>query len=354
MSTTYAGVPSNVGPNAATPTITAPVDGDSDSAATFTASLQVLTDQTAFLLKVIQGMALENLSLGTNASSASDVAYNGSSTFAAGLQSGTTTHWATSPDGKTWTNITSGGVLGGRSVIWVPSLSLFVGAMGTTGTCGVETSPLGVTWTNRTIPSTVGMPSLGNSIAFGASILVAAVGNTGQVISSPDGITWTARGTTPMASRVMTRVAFGGGQFVAASDDGYIFTSPDGITWTARGRVLTTTLSNTVLYHSKLALYFFFDASSTAYYTSTDAITWTSRTFSPGGGYISAAWGILVATVTVSSVLWLYTSSDGINWTALCPLVPASAQGLRGNVGDRVFVLVGGSSPYVSLAAPNL
>jgi hypothetical protein len=368
MPANYTGVPGNVGPNAVVPVVALPVDGDGDAAGSFTPALQALADQSALYLKVLQQVALSNWTLGTGAAGANDFASNGNSTYVAALNSITTTHWATSPDGKTWTGIVSAPTALASAVLWVPSLGLFVGTVVGSGTTtyGIETSPTGATWTARTVPDTNGANPATGSLAFGAGVLV-ATGNTGKVISSPDAITWTARGTTPMAGKGMVSVAFGGGQFVAISTDCYVFTSPDGLTWTARGQVVATAVTALgVVYNARAGRFVVVAGGGVGSSSSADGITWTAGTAPFGGSAFVArlayAWGNVLTSASVSAGsgynVTLYGSPDsGVTWNALGVAFYMSslgtAQGLR-LANDRLFVGQFAASPVVSLAAPGL
>jgi len=108
---------------------------------------------------------------------------------------------------------------------------LFVAIARSTST-SFATSPDGITWTERTVPS-----GAYYAIIYANNLWV-AVGN-GVCVTSTDGITWTAR---TMAGNMGT-IAYGRGLFVAFGAGKFggsysgattYYTSPDGITWTSR------------------------------------------------------------------------------------------------------------------------
>lgn len=110
----------------------------------------------------------------------------------------------------------------------------------------------------------------------------------------------------------LSNVAFGNGVYVAVGS-GSFATSTDGITWTTRtspsglnhngitfgSGLFVTTVSNGI--------------TSTSIYTSTDGITWTART-SPSTGYQGVFFGNSLFVAFGSTIV--STSTDGITWTS--------------------------------------
>lgn len=155
--------------------------------------------------------------------------------------------------------------------------SMFI--LGGTWTSGVTTYPLlatstdGINWTQVEMFSNQSSGSGVTSIAQIGNVLVAAIPNTQNYGYSADGgLTWLRRNTLPNNSS---------GKVVA------------------NGTLFMTYLSN----------------SSTSYYTSSDGITWTSRTAAQniyGMGVCGDTFGI---TYDNFSVVVPRYSTDGINWT---------------------------------------
>jgi hypothetical protein len=91
----------------------------------------------------------------------------------------------------------------------------------------ILTSTDGVNWIPR--GTTLPLFDLGG-VAFGWGLFV-AVGGGGSILTSDNGVDWDQRSSGTDA--ILTRVAFGGGQFVGVGA-GALLTSPDGVNWTQR------------------------------------------------------------------------------------------------------------------------
>lgn len=138
----------------------------------------------------------------------------------------------TSTDGVTWTNRTSGS---GSTITTIRYLNNnFLYTAGTT--LGYSTN--GTTWTANVVGTAAHY-----DVSYGAGVYV-AVGNSDTVRTSTDGTTWTAQ-TSPFASTaVLMSVVFSNNIFIVIPENSpdratgttffrYI-TSTDGITWTSR------------------------------------------------------------------------------------------------------------------------
>lgn len=147
----------------------------------------------------------------------------------------TSSTYATSPDGLTWTARTFpvSGNYSGNS--W--NGSVFCVTSSTTGTNAL-TSPDGITWTQQTLPFSAAWSLL----AWTGSNFVAIPTSGSQGAISPDGITWSLI-TLPIASS-WTAMAYANSQLVLASTQGKILTSPDGTTWTDRSPSHTLSYSS--------------------------------------------------------------------------------------------------------------
>ncbi len=122
------------------------------------------------------------------------------------------------------------GASGGMQAI-IHAKGLFVGV----GNSGVlVTSPDGRNWTERT--SGFGSSQI-TDIAFGNDVFV-IVGADGKIASSTNGTTWTMR-TNPLGNTHMYTIAFGAGRFIAAGGTFYGITSTDGITWEGDVNIVT-------------------------------------------------------------------------------------------------------------------
>lgn len=230
------------------------------------------------------------------------------------LPNSTGTTFATSTDGITWTNHTTG--LPAASASWV-AITYAAGTWvaldgGTTNKCITSTD--GLTWTQQTLPASASW----TGVAYGNGVFCAIRGNTStnQCATSPDGVTWTAR---TMASSVdWQAIAYANSTFVAtASGTTTSGTSPDGITWTAR-TMPSADVWASLAYGN--GLFVALGYASTAAASSPDGVTWTARTLPSAVKWFGVVFGEsnFVATSTdfagtgsdVAS-----TSDDGITWT---------------------------------------
>jgi hypothetical protein len=235
----------------------------------------------------------------------------------------------TSPDGINWTVRTVPSTnYYWTSVVWSPSLGLFVAVAQASITAGqfnyVMTSPDGINWTSRTTPNENTWFSITWSPSLSLFVAVASTGNgTGQrVMTSPDAITWTSR--TAAAANTWYSVTWAPslGLFAAVSASGTgnrVMTSPDGITWTSRTSAADNTW-NSITWSDDLSLFVAVASTGTGnrIMTSPDGITWTSRTTTTDGAWGIVTWSHEASTfVVLSATNLVATSTDGINWTLL-------------------------------------
>ena len=129
----------------------------------------------------------------------------------------------TSPDGVTWTSRTSPTSSSYVDVIYANGLYV---AYGSYSSGNLATSADGITWTSRS----VGTAAI-NHVIYAGSLFVAA--STNLIYTSSDGVTWTSR-TSPFSSSVTTMAVgyVGTTYYMVANYNGHYATSADGITWT--------------------------------------------------------------------------------------------------------------------------
>ncbi len=184
-----------------------------------------------------------------------------------------------SSDGITWNSSTISNTQTWNSIVWAPSLSLFV-AISSEGTGNrVMTSSNGITWTSRTSAADNTWNSICWSPELSLFVAVSADGSNNRVMTSSDGINWTSR--TSAANNIWASVCWSASLtlFVAVSTSGTgnrVMTSPDGINWTSRN----TPIDNqwvSVSWSSLLSLFVAVASSGTdtRFMTSSDGINWT-------------------------------------------------------------------------------
>lgn len=209
----------------------------------------------------------------------------------------------TSPDGIIWTAQTA------PAVDWI---SVTYGNGIFVAVCAylepsVMTSPDGINWTAQTAPT-----GFWSSITYGNGLFVATTKWADpDIMVSTDGINWVDSYFQYYPGTQLVSIVYGNGLFVTVNYVGYpgILTSPDGIDWTPQ----------TAPYYGESITYgtpggnpiFVVVGQYSTIYTSSDTITWTSRT-SPSGDWKSVTYGdgIFVATGSSGSII----SYDGINW----------------------------------------
>ena len=258
----------------------------------------------------------------------------------------------TSPDGIIWTGRACTTSL--TSVTF--GNGLFVGV---SSSSAVMISADGITWTSQT--DTAGSAISLWAITYGTvqgNPRYVAVGSKSPggsdtltlVVTSSDGASWTATAATNMVNWVA--VAYGNGRFVAvangvdstASPPSYsqFMTSTDGINWSAGLNGNSTELPNPTQWTSVVYGYGTFVAvggfttlsDRPAVITSTDGITWTSRSIPESCNWKSVTFGgtpgLFVAVGNIGNedngvcTHEVITSPDGITWTGVSSSVESS------------------------------
>jgi trimeric autotransporter adhesin len=223
--------------------------------------------------------------------------------------------------GTSWAAQISGTGANFAAVTWSGSQYVAVGASGLNG--AIYTSPDGSSWTSRY--SEPGIMLLRGIVWPGS--LFAAVGQGqdggGAILTSSDGVTWT-QNTTATAQYPLEAIAASGSQFVAVGDgDGEsgsteVLTSPDGVTWTAQtvGGFGANLYAITWSPQKKL---FVAVGEAGSIVTSPDGVIWSMQTSHTAFDLKSVAWsGSLFAAIGAGNSL--VTSPDGVNWTAITSL----------------------------------
>lgn len=203
----------------------------------------------------------------------------------------------------------------------------------------VATSSDGVTWTLRSVPTQANFTTGVFAAFVNGLFFVGGSGNsTSRLYSSPDGITWTERTLAFGASNVaVTGIAYSGTRYVAVAALGYRSYSDNLTAWTAAGQAPSD--ARGVAFGSGTFVHTV--ASTAEVFTSTDGITWTSRTL-PGICGDSIAFGA-GRFVIVGAAGAMYQSTNGISWTAI-------TSGTTSGLGRVVF---GGGAFFVSSNASS-
>ncbi len=182
----------------------------------------------------------------------------------------------------------------------------------------LRTAVLGASWNNTNTIINRSYTSMCWSHELLLFCAISANGSGHQAYTSPDGYTWTQQ-VTPVVGANWLSICWGAGAgvFVAVAPNGssQVMTSSDGITWTSR-----TSASNdiweSVCWSQDLTL--FCAVGSSVIMTSPDGITWTSQSGALTSGWNGICWssglGLFVA-VAPSGSTQVITSPDGINWT---------------------------------------
>lgn len=196
-----------------------------------------------------------------------------------------------------------------------------------------------------------------NGVIYQDSKYVGIIGNARSIGTSTDFITWTYS-TIPVLANFyeINSIIYANSTYLAVGAGNYCITSTDTITWTSR----TTNLSSTdilysVVYGDKfVAVGTDTTETSPRIVTSTDGITWTTRTSAPN-------WTIL-RSVTYDSTVGRYVavgknftndyiaqySTDGIAWTGSASVLSGDVilDAVTSNNGTYVAVLSSVSSGF--------
>lgn len=251
---------------------------------------------------------------------------------------GNSTSYVTSTDALTWTINTLPGGGTGFNFQYTPAKkinnTLFVlpgtdNDMFTALNCIFSTTDL-VTWNTRTIPNPNSVVSYMRTIDYGNGIYFGVGTELSSYYSSTDSITWT-HSTALGVDCNFSNSFYVNGNFVAfGKDDAYVenlfFTTTDGVTLTQRtaptqnGMILKSASNGSII--------FMYDDNSN-FYTSTDGITW-GTTMVP---FLSAIESIFETDLSCNGDTFIfsirstggmttpatsyYTSTDAVTWTTV-------------------------------------
>lgn len=214
----------------------------------------------------------------------------------------------------------------------------------------VMTSTDGVTWTSRVAAAANDWKSVCYSSDLGMYVAVAITGTSDdEIMTSTDyGVTWVSRSSND--HNTWRSVVYGdvaGGYFVAVADggtsDNQVMSSTDGITWWKRSAPSDHDWED-VCYSSALGMFCAVarDNTSDNIMTSTDAINWTQRGTPGASQLFGIAWSPTLAIFAAVGYGAVYTSPDGITWTAQAYPV-GYWHSIAWSEEKGIFVAVGGS-----------
>jgi hypothetical protein len=212
--------------------------------------------------------------------------------------------------GAIWTTRTSAVNNDWQSVTYGNGLYVAVTNMGTNNR--IMTSANGIDWTVRTPPANNNW----FGVTYGNGLFVAvSVNGSPRAMYSANGIDWNL-GTNPENSSRWVSVTYGNGLFVAVSRDGLVMTSSNGITWTSRTSAANNNWTS-VTYGNGKFVAVASSGTNNRVMTSPDGVTWTARTSAANNGWNSVTYGNgLFVAVASDGTNRVMTSPDGITWTA--------------------------------------
>jgi hypothetical protein len=239
---------------------------------------------------------------------------------------------ATSPDGVTWTQRTSSGLVSNAAGMVCANglITIFVGSQYDR----TLTSPDGIVWTLNT--TTCANPRAGGPTVWAASLSKylscdSASHGDGPFFTSTDGVAWIDRGNSGLGAITLASMCWSPdlGLAVGVANNTVVYSS-DGITWangTAPAGTGGTSNARCVIWVRELGLFVqsgaFVGGGGYGIATSPDAINWTIQTTPSIGAYgpFGVAWSDarqLLIAVCSHNTTWttaIWTSPDGINWT---------------------------------------
>lgn len=185
-----------------------------------------------------------------------------------------------------------------------------------------------------------------------------AVGTNGQVLTADStatngvawaapassGVNWTFKGNTTMPNA--TGVAYSGSIYVVVGTTGRLYTSTDLITWTSRTSGFGSTTIQDVAYGNGL---FVAVGNSGIITTSTDGITWTARTAGVSTNalqnvtYQNSLW-VAVGAGASGATGGVTTSTDGLTWTKRTTPASSSTTLYDVNYANGYWLAVGSDS----------
>ena len=242
---------------------------------------------------------------------------------------------AYSTNGTTWTGVTGTTIFStqGNYVTWNGSMFIAVGS----GTNVEATSWNGINWRPRASGQAITQLLCAGTRP---AIMVAGGTGTNSLASSWDGgITWAPRGLGVFTTACYC-IAWNGRIWVAGGQGTNTFaTSTDGVNWTARGALIITTSVYGLVWANSLNLWVAVGNGTYQIATSYDGVNWVGRGGASqiyGNGWANAiGWNgsLFVTTGYGSSGYNIAISRDGITWNYITSTVPSNTNNVQASAG---------------------
>lgn len=223
-----------------------------------------------------------------------------------------------------------------------------------TGATTANSSIDGVTWTARTLATSLSWNSVAaGDVGNGNVTAVAVAGGSQTVNTTSDGITWTARASALPSTATWCGVTYGNGLFVAVATGSTTAaaSSTDGITWTSRTLPSSSNwLATTYGGGNFVAVT---GATSTVAAYSTNGTSWSSATLPTSGDWRSVTYGggTFVAA-SYNSANAAYSTDGGQTWTGTS--LPVSANWSSVAYGNGVFIAVAFNSAIAAYSTDGI
>lgn len=219
------------------------------------------------LVSTNAGRNFSRVSITPGTSSFASVRYANGTFMAAGSSGNSVAALASSPDGVVWNvgPVATGMYL--TDVAYASGQWIGVGLGGT-----IVVAPNGAPPIKRTSGTDIDL----FGVAAGNGRIV-AVGDSGAILTSTDGESWALQGTDE--GTAVRAIVFAEGKFLAVGDNGRVYSSADGLSWSMQRIIGGGKLARLAYAHG---MYVAIEADfkvgnySTKFYSSPDAVTWTS------------------------------------------------------------------------------
>lgn len=243
----------------------------------------------------------------------------------------------TSLDMITWTRRTSKAP-SHLNAVTINSSGLFVAVGSVSSSDGIiVTSPDGINWTRRTS----GVNAVLNGVTVNNNGIFTVVGNNGTIVTSSDGLTWRSQ-VSGVLSTLNGIALNSSGLLIAVGDVGTVLTSSDAIEWMPRNSGVSATLNGVTINNDGLFVAVGNSGTTGVILTSSNGESWVERV--SGLGSNTYLYGVAVNSsglfVAIGHNGTIITSTDGITWTSRSSGTSSVLRGITIN-SNGLFVAVG-------------